>query len=72
MWIERKYETKLKKIIKTFPALLLTGPRQVGKTSLLKHCFPDYSYVTLDIPSQAEKAEKNPDIFLRSRLNLSL
>ena len=48
-----------------FPAILLTGPRQVGKTSLLKREFYSYDYISLDIPSNAELAEKNPDIFLR-------
>ena len=55
----------IKNISKMFPALILTGPRQVGKTSLLKKMFNDYNYITLDIPSTAEMAEKNPDIFLK-------
>ncbi len=52
---------------KNRPALLLTGCRQSGKTSLLKKLFPDYSYVTLDIPLLAEQAESSGIEFLESR-----
>lgn len=64
MWIKRDYKNILLKAAKTFPAVLLTGPRQVGKTSILRKIFPDYGYVTLDIPSVAEQAETNPELFL--------
>ena len=43
-------------------------PRKIhvsGKTTLLKHCLPAYRYVSLDLPSKAEQAERNPDDFLR-------
>lgn len=66
MWIERKCYSYLKKIAEIFPAVLVTGPRQVGKTSLLRKHFQDITYITLDIPSVAEMAETNPDIFLEN------
>jgi len=66
MWITRKYEPTLKALFQQFPAVVVTGPRQVGKTSLVRHVFPSYSYVSLDIPSMAEQAEKSPETFLRS------
>ncbi len=66
MWIERICHAYLKKVANMFPAVLMTGPRQVGKTSLLRKHFPDIPYITLDIPSVAEMAEKNPDIFLEN------
>ncbi len=34
----------------TFPILTLTGSRQSGKSTLLKHCFPEYSYFNLERP----------------------
>jgi predicted AAA+ superfamily ATPase len=46
------------------PVLVLTGARQTGKTSLLKKLFPSYAFVSLDLPSEAEAAEKNPEAFL--------
>ena len=47
------------------PALVLTGARQTGKTSLLRHLFSTWSFVTLDLPSEAALAEERPDELLR-------
>jgi hypothetical protein len=47
-----------------FPAVVLTGPRQVGKTSLLVARFPEYRYVALDYATNAEQAETRPQEFL--------
>ena len=44
--------------------ILLTGARQTGKTSLLRHELPDTHYVTLDYLINAEEAENNPSVFL--------
>ena len=65
MWISRKYESTLRSFFKQFPVVVLTGARQVGKTSLVRRVFPDLSYVSLDLPARAEQAEKNPSAFLR-------
>lgn len=45
---------------------LLTGARQVGKSTLLKHVFPKYRYVTLDDGFLLRQAEENPAEFLES------
>ena len=44
---------------------MLTGARQTGKTSTLLHLFPNYAFVSLDLPTEAEQAEKEPDRFLQ-------
>jgi predicted AAA+ superfamily ATPase len=66
MWIGRKYESTLKRLFEQFPITVITGARQVGKTSLVRKVFPDFSYVSLDVPSIAEQAEQNPATFLTS------
>ncbi len=43
--------------------MVVTGARQVGKTTLLKKMFPDHSYVSLDSIPDAELADNSPDLF---------
>jgi len=57
-------EDPLLKAARTYPALILTGARQAGKTSLLQRLFPKYRFVPLDLPSHAELAEKGPQDFI--------
>jgi len=64
MWITRIYEKTLQSLAQEFPALVLTGPKQVGKTSTLLKVFPDHDYVSLDLPYNAAQAEENPEKFL--------
>lgn len=65
MYIPRAIETAVIAIAKTFPVLLVTGPRQVGKTTLLKHIAePGRNYVTLDDPLQRRLALEEPELFL--------
>ncbi len=49
-----------------FPALVVTGGRQTGKTTLLRHLFPDASFASLDLPSAAYQADERSEEFLRS------
>lgn len=63
-WIPREIETRLKTAVSQRPVVALTGARQTGKTSLLRHLFPDYKLVSLDLPSEAEAAEMDGQTFL--------
>jgi uncharacterized protein len=65
MWIERDIEPRLEHSARTRPVVVLTGARQTGKTSTLRRLFPNHALVSLDLPSEAEQAEKEPDNFLR-------
>ncbi len=47
-YIKRRISPKIKEIVAQFPVTVLTGARQVGKSTLLKHEFPDFTYCTLD------------------------
>lgn len=65
MWIQRQIVGFTEQVRGQRPAILLTGSRQVGKTSLLEHAFPQYGYVSLDLPALAEEAESAGSDFLR-------
>lgn len=65
MYINRAIEATLKDSIKTFPAVLITGPRQAGKTTLVKKLLGDrYSYVSLDELDVRSFAIEDPRSFL--------
>jgi len=64
MWIPRQLKTSLLKNAATRPVVVLSGARQTGKTSLVRRLFPDYHYVSLDLPSEAAQAESDPTTFL--------
>ncbi|HBU11543.1 MAG TPA: ATPase [Clostridiales bacterium] len=66
MYITRAMEQSIRKISDTFPVLLVTGPRQVGKTTLLKHLAePGRKYVTLDDPDVRLMAKTDPALFMQ-------
>ncbi len=65
MWIDRLYAEKVMVLQAQRPVVLLTGIRQVGKSSLLKRLFPTAEYITLDYTLIAEEAESNPLHFLQ-------
>lgn len=66
VYIERVIEKKIKSINDTFPVLLVTGPRQVGKTTLLKKIAEKYrKYVSLDNPTYRQLAKSEPELFLQ-------
>jgi predicted AAA+ superfamily ATPase len=66
MWITRSSSRAVRELAEAFPAVLLTGPRQVGKTSLLQREYPDYAYLTFDDTAAARQAETEPSSFLDS------
>lgn len=64
-YIKRSLEAVLKRSVKEFPAVVLTGPRQSGKTTLLKHIFSKrYRYVSLEPPDVRNAALDDPRGFL--------
>lgn len=66
MYIKRAIENSILKISRTFPVLLVTGPRQVGKTTLLKRLADDSrKYVTLDDPDIRHMARRDPALFMQ-------
>src|SRR5215471_1238188 len=65
MWIPRDIEPRLLRSARTRPVVVLTGARQSGKTSTFRRLFPNHDFVSLDLPTEAEQAEKEPETFLR-------
>jgi predicted AAA+ superfamily ATPase len=64
MWIQRRIRSTIERVAKERPVVLVTGARQAGKTSLLETAFPDFGYVSLDEPLEAEQAEHASNEFL--------
>jgi len=66
MYITRKLESKINDLSSAFPVVMVTGARQVGKTTMLKHIAgSDRGFVTLDIPENRIMAVKEPTAFLQ-------
>lgn len=51
---------------KYYPVIMVTGARQVGKSTICRHLFPDYSYVNLEDNESLIKAQTDPKVFLDS------
>jgi predicted AAA+ superfamily ATPase len=64
MYIKRLLTPFIQKLVKQFPAVLLSGARQTGKSTLLTKIFPDYTYVTLDDLQARDLAQEDPKAFL--------
>ena len=66
MYINRTLESFFLEADKHFPVLLLTGARQVGKTTMLKHLGKDgMQYVTFDDPMVLSLAKEDPALFMQ-------
>jgi uncharacterized protein len=65
MHYHRTISDGLRRAAEQFPVLVLTGARQVGKTTLLRSLFPNHGYVSLDLPSVADLAACDPEEFMR-------
>ncbi len=67
MYLKRGLEKALLQAIRQFPAILITGARQSGKSTLLQHALPaDYQFVTFDDILIRNFAESDPLLFLKS------
>ncbi len=66
MYIYRNLEKSFISSSTNFPVMLLTGPRQVGKTTFLKHIDSSRTYVTLDTPRERGLAKEDPELFLQT------
>lgn len=65
MWIPRTLSVKLREAAGQMPIVSVSGPRQSGKTTLVRQVFPEYEYANLENPLTREYARENPFRFLR-------
>src|ERR1035437_7095448 len=63
--INRDSEQNIRTLLRGFPIVALTGPRQSGKTTLAKAVFADKTYISLENPDAREFAERDPGRFLK-------
>lgn len=65
-YVHRHITSVLEKAATTFPATILSGSRQVGKSTILEHEHPDASYTTFDRLDVLQAAQSAPERFLAS------
>ena len=63
-YIKRTQEAEIRRAANAFSATILTGPRRSGKTTMLRHCFPDATYVLLEEPDVIDSVRNDPRSFL--------
>jgi predicted AAA+ superfamily ATPase len=63
--IARNIEPRLKSLAKQFPAIVLTGPRQSGKSTVCQKVFAHLPYATLESPDVRAFASEDPRGFLK-------
>lgn len=64
MYIRREIEDRIRKLSGFYPVVTVTGPRQSGKTTLIRHLFPDYGYFNLESPDVRAAAQSDPRAFV--------
>lgn len=67
--IARQLGEKAQQLFGQFPALMITGPRQSGKTTLIRSLFSELPYVSLEEPDIRQRALEDPRSFLKNYPN---
>lgn len=58
--IKRQMTQRINELRKSFPVIVVTGPRQSGKTTLIREMFPDYKYFNLESPQTLQAVQDDP------------
>ena len=67
MYIPRHLARRLHRLVSAFPVVVVTGARQVGKSTLVRQELTDWDMVTLDPSIDVEGAREDPELFLANR-----
>lgn len=70
--LHRTIQKAIESQIDKFPILVLTGPRQSGKTTFLRNFFSEYEYVSLENPDSRQFATNDPNNFLKRYNNKTI
>ena len=63
-YIERNVTPHLQKLMRSYPVVTICGPRQSGKTTLARHLYPEYDYVSLENYNERQRFYDDPVGFL--------
>ncbi len=66
MYYHRQMERKLLELSGEFACITLYGARQTGKSTMVRHLFPQYEYITFDNSRERTLASDDPELFLDS------
>jgi len=69
MYVKRNIEKAIVSSAKLFPVITVTGPRQSGKTTLVKNIFSDKPYFNLELPDVNERIQQDPRAFFNKLEN---
>lgn len=67
VFIKREMTGTVEKLLESFPVVSVTGPRQSGKSTLLKKTFSDFKYINLEDPQLKKRASEDPVGFVRDQ-----
>jgi hypothetical protein len=69
MYIQREIEKAIVSFAQQFPVIVVTGPRQSGKTTLVRHVFSDKPYFNLELPDVSDIIQQDPRSFFNKLTN---
>lgn len=64
-YVKRSASNKINNLLKMFPCLVILGPRQCGKTSLVKNLLKDWKYFDLENPQTFDKIHSDLNFFFK-------
>ena len=64
-YVERELRTKLPLYLRTFPVVMIIGPRQCGKSTFIRHELPEFMHFDLERPSDFSMVSSDIELFLQ-------